>query len=210
MMKRNLPLVVTFVAALAAIVQFFIPHPPFGELGDLFQTWFIVIAAFAIILGVASLFKVNLIKVQRKTSGWGYSAVLLISMIMMMVIGIGWGMGEGSLFNGLFVTVMIPLGSTMFSLLAFFVASASFRAFRAQSAVATVLLLTAFIVMLGRVPITQKMPLVGPHISYLTDWIMAVPNMAGQRAVMIGAALGVVSASLRVIMGIEKSYLGGE
>jgi hypothetical protein len=98
----------------------------------------------------------------------------------------------------------------MFSLLAFFVASASYRAFRAHSFEATLLLVTAFIVMLGRVPISQQIPVIGKEIASITDWIMTTPNMAGQRAVMIGAALGVVSASLRVMVGIEKSYLGGE
>jgi hypothetical protein len=210
MLKRTLPLAVTFLAALMMIVQFFIPHHPFGDLGETFKTWYIVIAAFAIILGVGSLTRVSLIKVQRKSEGWLYSFALLIAMAAMIIIGIGWGMDEGSVFDTLFVHVMIPLSSTMFSLLAFFVASASYRAFRARSPEATLLLATAFIVMLGRVPIGQKIPLIGTYIPPLTDWIMSVPNMAGQRAVMIGAALGVVSASLRVMVGIEKSYLGGE
>ena len=210
MFKRSLPLVVTFLAAMAMIMQFFIPHRPFGALGDTFQTWYIIIAAFAIILGVGSLFKVNLAKVNRRVEGWQYSLVLLVFMVSMIVIGIGWGMEAGSLFDTLFNVIIIPLGSTMFSLLAFFVASASFRAFRARSPEAALLLATAFIVMLGRVPIGKMVPLVGRYVPDLTDWIMSVPNMAGQRAIMIGAALGVVSASLRVMVGIEKSYLGGE
>jgi len=46
-------------------------------------------------------------------------------------------------------------------------------------------------------------------IPVISEWIMQVPNQAGQRAVMIGAAMGVVATSLRMIFGIERSYLGG-
>ena len=42
----------------------------------------------------------------------------------------------------------------------------------------------------------------------LANWIMAWPNTAGQRAIMIGIALGVIATSLRIILGIERNYLG--
>jgi hypothetical protein len=78
---------------------------------------------------------------------------------------------------------------------------------------ATLLLLAAFFVMLGRVPVgdtlTQFMP-EGWRLSSLASWVMNFPNAAGQRAIMIGVALGIVSTSLRIILGIERSHLGGE
>jgi hypothetical protein len=41
------------------------------------------------------------------------------------------------------------------------------------------------------------------------DWI-GVPQNAAKRAILIGAALGVMATGLRVILGIERSYLSGE
>ncbi|MFQ5733138.1 MAG: hypothetical protein ACE5KM_14445, partial [Planctomycetaceae bacterium] len=98
--------------------------------------------------------------------------------------------------------------------LAFYVASAAFRAFRAKNVEAALLLGTAFIILLGRtaagVTLTSWMPPVvsGLRIENLTVYIMSVFNTAGTRAVMIGIALGIVSTSLKVLLGVDRSYLG--
>jgi len=117
------------------------------------------------------------------------------------------------LFNGVFKAAQ----STMFSLLAFFVASASFRAFRIKSKEAGLLMFAAFIVMLGNVPIgnfitniLSKVYLGFVDFSIMKEWIMKYPNSAAQSAIIIGASLGYISASLKIILGVERSYLGGE
>ncbi len=60
---------------------------------------------------------------------------------------------EGGLFKWMFDSIFTPLSATMFALLAFYVASASYRAFRARNFEATLLLLAGIIIMLGRVPV---------------------------------------------------------
>ncbi len=219
-MRREIPLIITGITGIAFIIAYFIPHRPFNLIQDLFQTWFQIVAAFAIILGVLNLIVVNGNKVYRKSRGWGYSVIIILSFLVMAGIGtFNFGgkaspLEEGTPFMYLFHNVYYPLGSTVFALLAFFVASASFRAFRARNKEAALLLVAAFFVMLGRVPIgdylTSWIPVNWLRLSTIANWIMAYPNMAAQRAIMIGIALGIISTSLRLILGIEKSYLGGE
>ena len=73
-----------------------------------------------------------------------------------VVVPVDWGahvQTDGSLFQWMFKYIFSPLSATMFALLAFFVASASFRAFRARNFEASLLLVAGIIIMLGRVPI---------------------------------------------------------
>tara|TARA_Y100001970_G_scaffold41940_1_gene52143 strand:- start:45132 stop:46328 length:1197 start_codon:yes stop_codon:yes gene_type:complete len=65
---------------------------------------------------------------------------------------------ERSIFYWVFNNIYLPLGATMFALLAFFVASASYRAFRIRNFEATLLLISGVLLMLGRVPVGALIP----------------------------------------------------
>lgn len=206
-MKREIPMIITVIAGLGYLLYYFVPHSPFNMIGEMFQSWFIIIAAFAILLGVGSLIKAHGDKISRRSEGWAYSIVLLLGLFSTAFIGLIGGISIGTPFNYIFRHLYSPMGSTMFSLLAFFIASAAFRAFRAQSREATLLLVAAFFVMLGRVPLGEW---IWPRFPDIADWLMNCPTTAGQRAIMIGIALGVVSTSIKILFGIDKSYLGGD
>lgn len=121
---------------------------------------------------------------------------------------------QGNPFWWVYEYVLQPLMTTTFAVLAFYVASAAFRAFRAKNLEATLLLGTAFIVLLGRtylgVQLTSWIPdsLSALKIDQMTVYIMKIFNTAGNRAIMIGIALGIASTSLKVLLGIDRSYLG--
>ena len=114
---------------------------------------------------------------------------------------------DGLGFKWLFDNVMVPLDATMFALLAFFMASAAYRTFRARTPEATVLLVVAVIVMLGRVPIGEMFY---KHMPQISEWFMMVPTVAAKRGILFGVALGSIATSLRIILGIERSHLGGK
>lgn len=209
---------ITGVVGVVFVVQYFIPHYPFNQLNNWFSDWFSIIAACAIWLGALNLLKVSADKVYRKREDWFYSLVIIVCFLVMAIVGFAGGAAFrdiGTKFDWLYQYVYTPLSSTMFALLAFFVASASYRAFRARNFDATLLLLAAFLVMIGRVPVGDAIALklhlpIWIYPSGISTWIMNVFNTAGQRAIMIGIALGVVSTSIRVILGIERAHLGGD
>ena len=214
-MRREIPLLITGIVGVVFVLQYFIPHFPFNRMNAWFSDWFSIVAAFAIWLGALNLMKISFQKAYRRKADWGYAVVIIISFLLMVGIGFAEGKDfrdQGTAFDWLFQFVYTPLSATMFAILAFFVASASYRAFRARNFEATLLLLAAFLVMLGRVTtgdvLTGFMP-EQMRLSAVASWIMNFPQTAGQRAIMIGIALGLVSTSLRIILGIERSHLGG-
>jgi len=117
-----------------------------------------------------------------------------------------WGK-DGRVFVWLYDHVFAPCNATMFALLAFFVASAAFRAFRARNVEAALLLGTAILMMLGRAPIGRALSDSLPDVA---QWLLDVPNNGGRRAIMMGAAIGAIATGLRVILGLERSHLGGD
>ncbi len=157
-----------------------------------------------LLVGVIALGLLHLKKVSALASGWGYSLVTIIGLLAMPVTAF-WGTGENSAFFWLFNNMQVPMQSTVFSLLAFFVASAAFRGFRARSLPAFLLLVSAAIVMLGRVPIGTKLYFDFPTWA---QTLLDVPGVAARRGILIGIGLGSVATSLRVILGIERGFFG--
>ncbi len=230
-MKKNLPLIIAFASGLLILIAGFIPHKPFGMLEETLTNWFMIISSFAILLGQISLIQANVTRVAQRTPNWPYYLAGLISFAGMVVFGLLWGMektpgilghGEGisqnlgsKPFDYIFDYVYMPLSATMFSLLAFYIASAAYRAFIIRNFESNLLMITAVIVMLGRTSFATWLTSWIPdswgilQLPRLTDFIMQYPNTAAQRAILISAALGVVGSSLRIILGIERSYLGG-
>ncbi len=212
-----MPLVITFLAGLFMAVQFFVPHEIGVTVYRGMLDWAMIVASFALVLGISSLLRTHWEKIRRRRRDWPYSIVAIVSFFLMCIVGIGYGHQPGTVFYWIFDYIQVPLDATMFSLLAFFIASAAVRTFRARSVEATLLLVAAIFVMLGRVPSALLVMLgdtgVGQWLyDFMPDaseWVMNVPTVAGKRGIIFGVSLGVIATALRIILGIERSHLGG-
>jgi len=210
-MKSRVPILLAVVAALCPVIGFFFPGRWVNTwFNERLNNWMVIISSFALLLGIVSLIQVNLKKIRQRTKGWGFSIVILVSFAVMTSFGLFGkksGIGGGGLapFEWTFNFVNTPLFATMQSLLAFYIASAAYRAFRVRNVEATLLLIGALIIMLGRIPFGE---LIHPALPDVAEWVMKFPNTAAQRGILIGAALGAAAMAVRIMVGIERPYLG--
>jgi hypothetical protein len=193
------------VCGLVVVAEFMFRSAAVTRVNDELIDWMLIVSAASFLMGGVSVFLVNLRKARPPAPGWPYAAVLVISLVGVAFLGILGGVGEGTLFDWLFQNMQVPMQSTMFALLAFYISSAAYRAFRMRSAQATVLLVAAAVVMLGNVPLGR---VISPHIPAFSAWILGGISLAAQRGLIIGVALGAVATALRVLAGIERSYIG--
>ena len=211
--KRTIPMIIAFVMGILMTFQYYVPHESSQDLLKVVTRWGMIISGFAMFIGAYSLFHMHWNRIRQKVAGWGYSIFVFFGAGITIIFGLING-GEffwndkqtGTIFDWIFNNVQVPAGATIFSILAFFMASAAYRTFRARNKEATILLVAAIIVMLGRVPIGT---MISQYIPVAADWIMSVPNLAAKRAILIGVSIGVIATSIKIIFGIERAYLGG-
>lgn len=214
-MKRQVPLVLCFLFGVVMCFTQFSPHQFPQAVYNEVINWALIMSPFALIFGTTTLIQTHVTRIRRRTEHWQYSFVVFAGLLVMAAIGIPYG-PQQPVFVWLFNNVQVPLDATMFSLLAFLIASAAFRAFRARTFEATLLLLAAMIVLIGNVPVGDL--IWNTVLSWLPwengasearQWILGNPNLSARRGIILGVSLGVISQAIRLILGIERSYIGG-
>jgi hypothetical protein len=201
----RLPFVVMSVLGVFFVAQYYIPHPSVQKPSMIMQQWKQPLGVFILFIAAIGIIGLHVRRIRRKQRGWGYSVVTLVSMGAMVFVGMVFGVGEGTVFADWFKYLITPIEATMFSLLAFFVASAAYRAFKARTVNAALLLFSAFIVMLGMIPAVENF---FPPLSDAAAFLLKYPNTAAKRAIIIGVALGAISVAIKTIFGIDRTILG--
>ena len=209
-----MPLIIAFVFGMIGLTTGYVPHQAVEDLYTELVGWDRLLAAFALLLGMHSLLRMHWKRIERREKGFGFSVVLWAGFFITFAVGIynegDWlfaNRASHGMLNWIYDYIFKPAGATMFSVLAFFIASAAYRTFRARTWAAAMLLVAALVVMIGQIPIGD---MISPGITDLSNWLMEVPNAAVKRGIFVGVCLGVVATSLRIIFGIERAYLGGE
>jgi len=166
-------------------------------------SWLAIVVAFALFLGFFNVVSVHIgnIKTNKQPSAI-YSIVLLLSLATTLIVGFATGPNSvGSKF--IFDYVLQPLEATFFALLAIFIATAAYRAFRIKDLESFFFVLFAIIVLLGQVPLGIYL---WSEFPVIKDWVLNVPALAGVRGILLGVALGTIATGLRVMLAADRPY----
>ena len=207
-MKKILPITNTIIAVISGlfvVLGYFFPTT-FGGIQSTLIGWAIILAAFALLLGIFNLFLVHWKKANSPGKERIYSLVLLISLVLTIVLASISG-PTGSLSLWLFNTFQVPVEISLLAVLAVVLLYAGVRLLARRPKWNTILfLVTVLLVLLGTVPlffIGEISPLTA-----LRDWITQVPAIAGARGLLLGVALGTVATGLRILIGSDHPYGG--
>jgi hypothetical protein len=190
---------VAIAVGLVVLMDVFFTHPLLGALGAAFREWTIILTAFALLLGLFNLLLVHVLRiVRRNESGAAYSAIVLLTATGVGMIGLLFGLPSAPM-AWIFDNLYVPLQGAFFALVAFFLATAAYRALRARSIETTWMLLAAVVVFLGQMPLINV-------LADAKEWVLRVPSEAGVRGILLGVALGTLATGLRLLVGMDRPY----
>lgn len=233
--RKIVVVAVTFIGGLYLALEFLLPHTGHSPVAHFANgltkakpgvaDWMMIVGAFTLLLGISNLFQVHGKAIRKLNPGWYNSLAFFISFFLIMIMGFvkdaytgkpgvagSVGIASTQLFAILFNGFVQNLDASMFSLVAFYIVSAAYRAFRIKSAEAGLMMVTAGIVMLGLVPvgtlITNWLPhtglLASLRLERITVWILTWPSMAVLRAIEFGLSVGYMAMSLRIWLSLER------
>lgn len=208
--KRELPLTVTSVIIISVFAEYFIILPkPISSMISQLQSWTVILAAFALVLGVLNVIKIHgpkVLKQSRNLSDRILSAWILVIMIITTVTGVTTGI-QSKQYQFIFLNIFSPLSVTLWSIMAFYYCGAIYKSLRSRSLESFALFIAAFLVTTRNTPVISA---IIPWWENLGTWIMDVPAVAGMRGMVIGVGIGSVAMAIRMILWMEKRSVTGE
>ena len=204
MLKRPIPLLITFVIGMIMVLEYFFTIPVIKTTYDTMNTWRVILYA-CVYVGTINLLRLHGRRVVRRDPGqWYYSAWLILMIAAYAVLGLVWGV-DSSNYRWMIDNVDVPLGATMYASLAFYMASGAYRVMKVRNLGTGLLLLSAFLVIVGNTPL---FPAMWEGFATIRNTIFDTFVVGSYRAIRFGVGLGGIALGIRTLFGLETGYLG--
>ncbi len=206
MYKTNGPILVAFLSAMIVVISNFVEVPGLDVVSKDVKNFGAIIAGFTLFVGLIGIVRSHFDNVTKRKPMWPYSASLIAVLVLFLVVGLAYGTSSAE-FTWIYDTIYGPLTATTYSLLAFWVCSAAYRAFTPRTWESAILVVTGLFVFFGVQPIAS---VVSPVFNDIQSFIQNVLNVAGIRGVVLGIGIGIIGLGLRIILGWERSWMGAD
>lgn len=209
--KKQLVQAIAIIVAVIMFADFFLAWPVFKTGAATLQTWASVILNIAMGLGAINILRSNSRQVMKKTKGtWPFSLWLIVLFVVTFGLGLtGYlssGVAENNFqYNWIFNNVYVSLGQTLYAITAFYIFSAAYRAFKARTLDATVLLIAGMLVLLTNAPIGEA---IWSGFPTMGRWLLDYGQVPSMRTFIIVGALGLMAYGLRALLGKETGFFG--
>ncbi len=203
-MRQRLPSYIVSVTGIILVAERFLQITWLSALASELKNWGVILGAASIVLGIANLVVVNLHSLRSRRTDMISTGMLFVALAAVGVIGMAKGTGS-PLYQKIYTNTYVPMATTVFSMKIFYMLSAAYRSFVAKRAEALVMLLVSMVTLVTVVSVGESILPAAPKI---LDWLQTVPNVAGQRGILIGAALGSFATALRTLIGYERTNVG--
>ena len=204
--KRIVPTTVAMAVGIVVLVALFTTNPVLDGIAAYLVNLAVIIAAFALFLGVLNVLRVHGRRVHQAQKGSVYSIVLLAAMLLVIALGLPpipdqpFGPSQPAV-AWIFQNIQLPIQASFSALLVFFLVTAALRLLTVRNLESAVMLLVALLVLAGQVTIGLV-----PLLPEIRDWILNVPAMAGVRGILLGVGLGAALTGVRLLLGVERPY----
>jgi len=197
--------VVAGVSGLFVLLGYFIDLEIIVAMRLVLMRWAVLIAAWALILGIVNILYVHFIKVRDMEPGWPYSILLMVALFVTIVFGVI--SVDNEIMGMIFNYIHLPVETSLMALLAISLAVAGFRLVsQKRDWTSMVFVGTAFFVLLGTVQWPLLSKAMYQDLSGLRDWLVQVLASGGGRGILLGVALGAIVTGLRVLLAVDRPY----
>ena len=202
--KLDLPVYLTAIFGILMVLEHFFPLPgAVTGINATLRSFVTVVSAAALMLGIVFLTISHVRTISDQRSGWHYSIIYIISLLI--TVGLGFMGVRNENFLWIYNNLTSPIGAALYSLTCFYITSAAYRVFRARNWNAAILLVCGFIVLMMLIPIGA---VIFPPVVPIGEWLRSYPSSAGFRGMIMGTSLGIMGLGVRVMMGRQKEHLG--
>lgn len=204
--RREIILFITGIVGGLNLFEYFFAVKEVAAVASTIRTWVVVISAFALGLGIITAFRVHISHVKRRTKGqWPFSIWLMGFFVLLTLIGL-WNT-KFIVYDWTFKNVYVALSTTLYAITGFYIFSAAYRAFRARSIEAAILIVSGVLILLRNAPIGE---VIWKGFPILGEWVLMKGQVGGMRTLTFVAAVGLVVYGIRTLLGMERGYYGGE